>query len=100
MNWIKTYQKGIEIVAKKNNDKKDVKGKKFRQPRGVTVVLGNSIAKDVKGCELTDDSNMVVRKSFRGDSTSQIEWHVKPTTEQNPKNIILHCGTNDINDDS
>ena len=29
-----------------------MKGKKFRQPRGVTVVLGNSIAKDVKGCEL------------------------------------------------
>ena len=77
-----------------------MKGKKFRQPRGVTVVLGNSIAKDVKSCELTDDSNMVVRKSFRGDSTGQIEWHVKPTTEQNPKNIILHCGTNDINDDS
>ena len=29
-----------------------------------------------------------------------MKWHVKPTTEQNPKNIILHCGTNDINDDS
>ena len=25
---------------------------------------------------------------------------LKPTTEQNPKNIILHCSTNDINDDS
>ena len=31
---------------------------------------------------------------------SQKKWHVKPTTEQNPKNIILHCGTNDVNDDS
>ena len=29
-----------------------------------------------------------------------MKWHVKPTTEQNPKNIILHCGANDINDDS
>ena len=29
-----------------------------------------------------------------------MKWHAKPTTEQNPKNIILHCGTNDINDDS
>ena len=29
-----------------------------------------------------------------------MKWHVKPTTEQNPKNIILHCGINDINDDS
>ena len=29
-----------------------------------------------------------------------MKWHVKPTTEQNPKNITLHCGTNDINDDT
>ena len=28
-----------------------------------------------------------------------MKWHVKPTTEHNRKNI-LHCGTNDINDDS
>ena len=56
--------------------------------------------KDVKGWELTDDLNKVVVKSFRGATTSQMKWHVKPTTEQNPKNIILHCGTNDINDDS
>ena len=28
------------------------------------------------------------------------EWHVKPTTEQNQKSNILHCGTNDINYDS
>ena len=54
----------------------------------------------MKGWELTHDSNKVVVKSFRGATTSQTKWHVKPTTEQNPKNIILHCGTNDINDDS
>ena len=29
-----------------------------------------------------------------------MKWYVKPTMEQNPKNVILHCGTNDINDDS
>ena len=29
-----------------------------------------------------------------------MKWYVNPTAEQNPKNIILHCGTNDINDDS
>ena len=54
----------------------------------------------MKGWELTDDSNKVVVKSFRGAITSQMKWHVKPTAEQNPKNIILHCGTNDISDDS
>ena len=29
-----------------------------------------------------------------------MKWHVKLTTEQNQKNIILHRGTNVINDDS
>ena len=38
-------------------------------------------------------------KPFRGANISQMKWHVKPTTEQNPKNIILHCG-NMIYDDS
>ena len=77
-----------------------MKDKKNRKSRDVTVILGDSIIKDVKGWELTDNSNKVVVKSFRGATTSQMKWHVKPTTEQNPKNIILHCGTNDINDDS
>ena len=73
---------------------------KYRKSRDVTVILGDSIIKEVKGWELTDDSNKVVVKSFRGATTSQMKWHVKPTTEQNLKNIILHCGTYDINDDS
>ena len=77
-----------------------MKNKQFTKSRDVTVILSDSIIKDVKGWELTDDSNKVVVKSFRGATTSQMKWHVKPTTEQNPKNIILHCGTNDINDDS
>ena len=29
-----------------------------------------------------------------------MKWHVKPTTEKSPKNINIHCGTDDINDDS
>ena len=32
-------------------------------------------------------------------SYHQSNVNVKPTTEQNPKNIILHCGTSYINDD-
>ena len=86
--------------SRKINSKKEMKEKKFRKSRDVTVILGDSIIKDVKGWELTDDSNKAVVKSFRGDTTSQMKWHVKQTTEQNPKNIILHCGTNDINGES
>ena len=70
-----------------------MKDKKFK-------ILGGSIIKDEKDWELTDDSNKVVVKSFRGATTSQMKLHVKPTMEQNPNKIILRCGTNDINDDS
>ena len=85
--------------GRKIHGKRRWKIKKIRKSRDVTVILGDPIIKDVKGWELTDDSNKVV-KSFRGPTTTQMKWHVKPTMEQNPKNIILHCGTNDINDDS
>ena len=84
----------------KIHSKKEIKDKKIRKSRDVTVILGDSIITDVKCWELTDDSNKVVVKSFRGATTSQMKWHVKPTTEQNQKNIILNCGTNDINDES
>ena len=86
--------------SRKISSKKEMKDKNFRKSRDVTVILGDSIIKDVKGWELTDDSNKVVVKSFRGSTTSQMKRHVKPTNEENPKNIILHCGTNDINDES
>ena len=80
--------------------KRRQKIKKNRKFRDVTVILGDSIIEDVKGWELTDESNKVVVKSFRAATTNQTKWCVKPTTVQNPKNFSLHCGTNDINDGS
>ena len=73
--------------------------KKFRNSRDVTVILGASKIKDVKGWDLKEEPNKVFVKPFRGATTSQTKWHVKPTTEQNPKIIILHCGADDINDE-
>ena len=86
--------------SRKISSKKEMKDKQFRKSKDVAVILGDCIIKDVKGWELTDESNKVVVKSFRGSTTSQMKWHVKPTTEQNLKYIILHCGSNDTNDDS
>ena len=51
--------------------------------RDVTLLLADSIIKDVKRWELTDESNNVVVKSFRWTTTSHMKWHVKPPTEQN-----------------
>ena len=97
INRIKIYRKGIAIAAEKSVAKRRWKIKNLES---LGTILGDSIMKDVKGCELTDESNKVVVKSFRGATTSQMKWYVKPTTEQNRKNIISHYGTNDINDDS
>ena len=86
--------------SKKIISKRAMKDKKFRQFRDVTVILGDSIIKDVKGWKLTEELKKVAVKSFLGATTSQIKLHVKSTTEKTPKNIILHCDTNDKNDDS
>ena len=94
---IKIYQKGIAIAAENSIGKRRWKIKKIRKSRDVTIILGDSIIKDAKAWELTDESNKVVVKSFRGATKTK---HLKPSTEQNPENIILHCGTNDRNDDS
>ena len=85
--------------SRKISSKKGVKDEKCGKCRDVIVILGDSKIKDVKGWELTDALNKVVVKSFCGATTSQMKWYVKPTKEQNLKNIILHCATNDINDD-
>ena len=59
--------------SRKISSKKKMRGKKFRKSRDVAVILGDSIIKDVQGWELTDDSNKVVVKCFRGATTSQMK---------------------------
>ena len=54
-----------------------MKNKKLVESRDVTVILSDSIMKNVKGWELTNKSNKVVVKSFRQATTSQMKWHVK-----------------------
>ena len=76
-----------------------MKDKKCRKSRDARVILGYSMTKDVKGWELTDQSNKVVVKSFRGATTSQ--WRASKTNygTKSQKYNFLHCGTNDINDE-
>ena len=86
------------MIAEKSVVKRG-EDEKCRKCRDVIVILGDSIIKNVKGWKLTDELNKAVVKSFCGATTSQMKWYVKLTREQNLKNIILHCATNDINDD-
>ena len=62
----------------------------------VTVILGDSIVKDMKGWKLSDDKN----KHFSGAKTKDMESYIIPTLEQNPETIIIHSGTNDLKNES
>ena len=65
----------------------------------VTVILGDSIVKDVKGWKLSDEKNKVVVQNFSGAKTKDMEPYIIPTLEQNPETIIINSGTNDLKSD-
>ena len=62
----------------------------------VTVMLGDSLVKDINGWELSDESNKVVTKRFSGTNTTDIKSYLLATKSRNLENIVLHCGTNDL----
>ena len=65
----------------------------------VTVILGDSIVKDVKGRKLSDEKNKVVVKHFIGAKTKDVESYIIPNLKQNPETIIIHSGTNCLKSD-
>jgi hypothetical protein len=78
----------------KKNDKND--------KRKVVSILGDSIVKELKGYDLSDNDTRVIVKSFPGAKTDCMKHYIKPSLTFKPDLIILHCGTNDLkgNDDS
>ena len=66
----------------------------------VTVILGDSLVKDVKGCKLSVEKNKVVVEHFSEAKTKDKESCIIPTLEKNPETIIIHSGTNDLRSDS
>ena len=66
----------------------------------VTVILRDSIVKDVKGRKLSDEKNKVVVKHFIGAKTKDVECYIIPNLKQNPETIFIHSGTNGLKSDS
>ena len=58
----------------------------------VSVIIGDSIIKGIKGWKLSNESEKIV--VFGGASTKHIESYIQPTVERAPNSLILHCGTN------
>ena len=64
-----------------------------------TVILGDSIVKNVYGNAITKwvkHRKHVVVKHFSGAKIDDMKHYVKPTQEKQPAQIIVHIGTNDL----
>ena len=77
----------------KNNISSNSKNSKSKN---VSVIIGNSIIKDIKSCEPSNESEKFVVTFLGGATAKDMESHIQPTIERAPSNIILHCGTNDL----
>ena len=58
------------------------------------MIFGDSMIKQIKGWELSDEENLMVVRLFPGASSEDMKY-VLPTISQKPE-TILHCGTNDL----
>ena len=67
-----------------------------KHTKNVTVVVGDSMVKNLQGWRLSTEDNHVVVKSFAGATTSDMEDYVKPVIRKEPQKLILHVGTNDL----
>lgn len=62
-----------------------------------TVIVGDSIIKNVQGIKLAKTvGHRVVVKPFPGATIRDMRSHVVPTIEKKPDQICLHVGTNDL----
>lgn len=60
-----------------------------------TIIIGDSMIKDLRGWKMSKNSQIKVR-SFSGSTVEAMAHYVKPAIEEKPGRIILHVGTNNI----
>ena len=91
-------QKAINTATQNtqnSNDKTESDTPDKRKLPG-TVILSDSMVKDIKGWKMSRSTCKVVVKHFSGAKTKDMKSYVIPTVEQKPDNIILHTGINDL----
>ena len=68
-------------MTKKKDQHKHKSKTKERNEKGcsVTVVVGDSIVKRVKGWELATKDDLFVVRYFPGAKADDMEWYIKPT---------------------
>ena len=90
-NGINTATQNIQ----KSNDKTESDTPEKRE-LPVTVILGNSMIKKIKGWKMSSRTRKAVVKHFSGAKTKDMKSYIIPTVERKPDNIILYTGTNNL----
>ena len=83
-------------MATKTTRNRPVIRKQRQKNFPVTVIFGDSIVKEVKGWELSDENNKIITKQFSGATTDDMKSYIQPTISNDPECIVLHCGANDL----
>ena len=86
----------LDILNSSDSNKEHSKS---RTKAPTTVILGDSIIKNVYGNAITKSikhKKHVVVKHFSGAKIDDMKHYVKPTQEKEPAEIILHVGTNEL----
>lgn len=65
------------------------------QVNKTVFIAGDSIIKHIEGWKLSKEPKVKVH-SFPGCNTTDMADYIKPIIRKNPANIILHVGTNDL----
>ena len=91
----KTEEKIQSSNSKIEQKKKDVKV----DGKPTIVIAGDSIVKDVKGWLMSRDKHVKVN-SFSGANMEDMEDFLTPIIRRKPNEIILHVGTNYLQNDS
>ena len=66
------------------------------QPK-TSVLIGDSMIKNIQGWNVGKEvGHRFLVKAFSGATTTDMMDYIKPTINQNPTEVIIHCGTNDL----
>ena len=85
----------VRLRENKNSNNTENHGViKSTSKKDITIV-GDSMIKHVNGREVSKDDSVKIR-CYAGATIDDIIDHLKPTTRKKPDMIVIHTGTNDI----
>ena len=97
INNNKTSKETEKVSESKDNEESVSTGKKNN--KRTTIVIGDSMVKNVKGWKLKplcNKNEYVHVYDFPGATIKDMKSYSLPSIEKKPDMLILHCGTNDL----